>query len=178
MFTNSIQNFIVKSKLKILVNVWLFCAFMLSFHFTAYLLDYMVKAVPESTIDSWNDLAQTNLMVYMRNDYSITQEILQNHNTSSFLARTLYPRIVNYTLFYHVENNLRNQLRKGTHVYVSDRNVVKLYRLSFKNKEPKLFDRLHISHENWNSEPYFIFVKKLNNYLLINQLNKMYVFFI
>jgi len=97
MFSKSIQKFLLKDNLRLLLGIWLIVSFFISTLFTAVLLDHMVRPVPVLYIDSIEQLAQrTDIQVVAVNDGPFV-EYINSMNTS--VSKAIDDRLTKFLNF-------------------------------------------------------------------------------
>ena len=117
----SMEKSLINSSFRQILIVWLLSAFVLSIHFTAYLMDYMISAVPMVKIDSLNDLAQQDHMkIVVRFDDSFVEFV---NMKDSPLKKRLSAQLLPYELMHHIVQDMIRGLRNGSLANVSKRNM-------------------------------------------------------
>jgi len=177
---SSPQFFKIKSSWeKIIIGVWLFSAMGLSIGFCTYLLDYMIEAIPEVIIDSWNDLYhRKDIKIIVFDDSSMAKFAMDD---ISDMARSFKSRLETAEIGDWKTNQFKydliEKLQTGEYAFVVNK-LVLLFALEtlakmIKNKDKSFRDSLHVSKDGGGYLSYFIPVNSDINENILESLNEM-----
>ena len=177
MFGNPSKNFLNRKKIKYFVAIWLMSVLLLSNDFTASILVFMVRAIPELKIDSLEQLSRrTDLKIIVRDDSGL---VAFTEKVDSELARSLAKQLDTFNNYGQVVDKLVNGLRDGSIAYINPRLtlIFGLISLSQMKKrtanEESLTDVVHISEGNDGLEPYFILINNKTDDQIKRCMNKL-----
>ena len=157
LFSAPIDAIIYRRGPQILIGFWLLSALIISNHFSAYLLDFMIRGVSVIKIETLEDLSQRQeLKIIVREDASLV-EFTDNNSTE--LARALKKQLFKY--FDKVKDGINYALARGltngSVAYVNPDRLKMIFTImELMEKENLVFDGIHISRASAGFEPYFI----------------------
>ena len=169
LYSKSSQKFLFNFKNKLILSFWLLSALILSIQFTAYLLDYMVIAIPVNKIDNLEQLVKSNKRIIARDDSAL---LVYAEKVETQLAKDIRPLIDPYTDFSAIKQNYIKQMKSGSHVYINQRLVLLFDAINCLENEfidrngQKLLDLLHISEDSGGLEPYFMHLYNIDEWII------------
>ena len=150
----------INYKLIFVLGPWFFSSFLITITFNNLLLDYLVRAIPEQLIDSWEDLA-------INNDKIIVEDIDFMTKFSSVSETPLAKRLRGRMEFFRSNDllnitfvrHLKDELFSGRAAYIKNR-LTLIYHIFVLQKVFKLDDRLveslHVSRQGGPDDQYFM----------------------
>ena len=162
LLSKPLERLVFQSTSKQILIVWLFSALVLSNQFTTYLMDFMIRAIPELRIDTLEQLSkQKNMKLAVREDSTFFDYINETETpTNKILRNKLKP----YDSLNDFVNELTNGLRNGTMATINKRNIIIFILMEVResqkklagNNDQSLSDLLHFSKKLDFYEPYFL----------------------
>ena len=160
---------------RILIIYWVYLVLIINILFCTYLLDFMVKVIPDIVIDSWDDLFNKNDVKIITMSSSPIEKFALESNTE--LALNFRNRIETFELEELNEDEFFNSILlniiKGTHVYVNTRLtlVIHLKLMAKYLGDMQLLKQVYVSKRGGGSLSYFIGATHTTDQDLIEKVN-------
>ena len=122
LFKHPLERLITKSTPKQIIIFWLFSTFVLINHFTAYIMDFMISAVPVLRIDTMEELSyHSDMKIVVRNDDSFSSFV---NEADTPLKKTLNQMLWPYDILQDHSIEVALGLRNGSLANVNKRNLL------------------------------------------------------
>ena len=158
---------------KLLIGFWLLLVMFLSIMFSSFLLDYMIKPIPNEVIDSWDDL-------YMRSEVKILAPmnnaiVKYSELENTLMAKSFRSRIESFIA--SDDNEWRNEMFKkldsGHYALVTNKWNLLWALLKFSNYNYDWVKTFHISSNGGSELPNYLPVLTKMDKNIFQLLNKL-----
>lgn len=164
---------------RLITGVWLLSVMILSIHFCEVTLDFMLKAIPEVKIDSWDDLYKRNdIKIIVFNDTPLVEYAMTDN---SDMAQKFHSMLeISGMEKWKIDDfryDVIKKLQSGSHAFVLNK-ISLIYSLNtlaqMVEKTDKYFkNNIHVSREGGGYLPYFIAVNNKTDPKLLKSLDDM-----
>ena len=145
---------------RILIIFWLYITMIYVILFSNYLIDYMVKVIPDIVIDSWLDLFMTkDVKIITMNSSPIQRfSILSNTDMAKDFSARLEPFPLEKIIDDEFFKSILLKILDGSHVYVFTRMtlIIHLKMIAKKLGNMDVLDQVYVSKEGGGYLPYFV----------------------